>query len=248
MDRISDGVVNGHLMHESLVVVEQMDARDAIAWLRRTEETLAVNIQRAADNVIGRLEEHHGLVLNDVQKGVLMRTVITTAVAAVTALRSGHYLMWRDLVQGTALSLFDPLLGVRRRVAGPGVPPQRRSKAGSHRPPAGKVSDPDGNVINATKFGFVACSPATDAADSTIRLLLLTTANPNGTYRHEAVSLQDGECLLKTLVDGLSKVGSSLAAAAWPAVCGPDPNFDPGGPDDEDEGSDGQNGDGGVPA
>ena len=245
--QIKDGVVNGDIMREALVVVGQMDANDAIVWLRQTEDTLGVNIQRAADNVVSRLEEHHGLVLNNVQKGVLSRTVINTAVAAVTAVRHGHYLMWRELVRGTALSIFDPLLSVRRRVdlATPGTAtPRSRTR----RPATGKPVDRGENTLNATRFGFVACSPASDAGDPSIRLVLLTTSNPNGTCRHEAVYLQDGECLLKELVDGLAKVGSKLAAAAWPVVCGSDPRFDPAGSDSKDDDSKGRDGDGEVPA
>jgi hypothetical protein len=247
MEPISDGLVNGDIMREALAVVGQMDAGDAVVWLRQTEDTLGVNIARAADNVVARLQEQHNLVLTAVQKGVLVRAVVTTAVASVTALRSGHYSMWRELVRGTSLSVFDPLLSIRRRIAVSG-PPTGSSKAKSQRRATGKVPNPEGAILNANKLGFVACSPATDAGDPTIRLVLLTTAAPSGACRHEALYLQDGECLLKGLVDGLSRIGSKLAAAAWPVVCGPDPNFDGLGPINPNDGLDDGKGDGGVPS
>ncbi len=242
---ISDGVVTGDLMREAMVVVGQMDAEHAIAWLRQTEDTVGVNIQRAADNVIDRLTDNHGLVLNDVQKGVLLRVVITTAVAAVTAVRAGHYAVWRDLVRGSSLSMFDPLLPIRRRVCpakSPGTPgakpPRKRS---------GRVSPAVDGTIGATKFGFVACTPATDADNPKAKFLLLTAVNPNGTCRHEAVYVQDGESLLRHLVDGLARLGSPAAKAAWSSVCGSDHTFDqmpdeatpPDGPDDAGHDADG---------
>lgn len=247
MERISDGLVNGDLMREAMVVVGQMDAADAITWLRRTEDTLGVHIGRAADSLVARLQEQHGLSLNDVQKGVLIRAIVTTAVASVTALRSGHYSMWRELVRGTSLSVFDPLLSIRRRIA-VGGPPTGPSKAKPQRNAAGRVPSPEGAILNANKLGFVACSPATDAGDASIRLLLLTTAAPSGACRHEALYLHDGECLLKGLVDGLSRIGSKLAAAAWPVVCGPDPHFDGLGPSNPGDDSGDGKGHGGVPS
>ena len=247
MERISDGLVNGDVMREAMAVVGQMDAADAVVWLRQTEDTLGVNIARAADNLVARLQEHHNLVLSEVQKGVLVRAVVTTAVASVTALRSGHYSMWRELVRGTSLSVFDPLLSIRRRIAVAGPPTgPAKSKPQRQRAAMGKV--PEGAILNANKMGFVACSPATDAEDARIRLVLLTTAAPSGACRHEALYLRDGECLLKGLVDGLSRIGSKLAAAAWPVVCGPDPNFDGPGPSNPSGNSDNDKGDGGVPS
>lgn len=245
MNKFSDGVVNGDLMREAAACVGRMDASEAVTWLRATEDTVGVHVNRQVTPVLADLKERHGLQLTTAQEGVLSRAIVTTAVAAVAAVQSGHHKLWRDAVRGSLLASFDPLLGIRRRIVT--VPPPTNTPAGrlKRRTDSGAKASPDG-FINATKFGFVDCKPATDGDDPNAKMVLLTSNNPNGTCRHEALYLNDAEALLKSLVDGLAKLGSKAAAAAWPLVCGSDASFDA--PDADSSGNGGSSDSTGSPA
>ena len=91
----TDEIVDPDLIHEALVVVGQMDADNAIKWLRATEDTLAMHIHREGINVASRLEENRGLKLNVVQ-----RAASCTAVAAVVAVQAADHELRRDRVAG----------------------------------------------------------------------------------------------------------------------------------------------------
>ena len=245
MNKFSDGVVNGDLMREAAASVTRMDADQAVTWLRATEDTVGVHINRQVMHAIADLKDRHGLQLTPVQEGVLNRAIATTAVAAVAAVQSGHHKLWRDAVRGSLLATFDPLLGIRRRIVT--TPPPSSTPPGrpKRRADPGAKASSEG-FINATKFGFVDCKPATDGDDPGAKMVLLTSNNPNGTCRHEALYLNDAEVLLKSLVDGLAKLGSKAAAAAWPLVCGPDPSYDA--PNADSSGNGGSSGSTGSPA
>lgn len=232
MAKLSDGVVNGDLMREAASVISRMEAGDALAWLREREDTVGVFISRSSVWATTDLKEHHGIELNQIQENTVERAIIITAVAAVTAVMSGHYRAWRDLSMCTLLVEFDPLLSVRRRVTSTDAGPHSAKSSIKRRGGTSRSSDSNSKVVEATRFRFVNCKIATDADDPEASLLLLTTAVPSGAERREIVDRDDGEALLKSLVDCLSKLGSPLAAGAWKAVCGADANFDS--PDTED--------------
>ena len=134
--------------------------------------------------------------------------------------------MWNDLVHDPLAATLDPWLDTRRQVLifELTLPESAKSKKGRRQ----RVAKRDGTEVIAGKLGITGCVPAEDPTLSPKRpVLLLTNTGPDRLPRHEVMSKEDGEKLLRAFVHGLATLGSEAAVAAWPAVCGSDSSLEP---------------------
>ena len=237
----SDATVTAPMADEAFSFVEHSDSDEALRWLGMTEPAVASRIQTASQNTLKRLGERHGLLLTNAQVAAVRRAVCTTAVATATAMLDGRHNMWNDLVHGPLAATLDPWVGTRRQVLvfELTLPKSAKSKKSCRK----RVAKRSGTEVRAGKLGITGCVPAEDQSMSPKQpVLLLTSTGPDRLPRHEVVSKEDGEKLLRALVHGLAALGSEAAAAAWSAVCGSDPSLDP--PRPRRTSRDGDDGDG----
>jgi hypothetical protein len=221
----SDATVTAPMADEAFRFVEDMDSDEVLRWVGLVEPAVASRIKTASDNLMKRLGSHHGPVLPARQAAVVRRTVCNTAAATVTAMLAGRHNLWHDLVHGPLANTLDPWVGTKRQVllCEVNLPDAGKEKLGRRR----RVMKRGGADVMATKLGFTQCVPAEDPTFSPRRpVLLLTSTASDWQPRHEVMSKEDGEKLLRALVHGLAGLGSETARAAWPVVCGGDPSLE----------------------
>ena len=220
----TDATVTGPMADEAYTAAGDLDVDDAIRWIETIEPAVAWKIRAAGQKTLKRLGQQPGPALSDAQTAAVRRAVCLTAIGTTIALLEGRHNLWQDLVTGPLATSLDPWVGVRRQVVLHDVdfPKQPKKK----RPRGRRVSNADGTTVLADKLSITRCQMGKYVSPKTPVLLLESMASDRS-VRHEAVSLADGESLLKALVHGLAHMGCKAAAAAWPAVCGPDPALDP---------------------
>ena len=224
----TDEIVSPENIADALGLIGSMDAKDAIAWLRQTEDTLGANIFRQTNLAVHLLKDEHGLPLTDVQEGVVRRFIAGTAVAVVAALRTAHHRLWIDGVGGPRMAGIDPMLGVRRRVILGQSPPASGSvTSGKRRTQKSTPVASKDNEVATSRFGFVGCVPGQTMTDPPTPVMVLSTTPGDGSVRHDAVSREAGEMLLRALTHALAGMGSDVALSVWSTVCGGNPALDP---------------------
>ena len=222
----SDATVSATMADEAFAFVEDSDSEDSLRWLGMIEPAVAFKIQSASKKALKRLGDKHGSPLPAGQVAAVRRAICNTAVATATAMLDGRHNMWNDLVHGPLAATLDPWVGTKRQVVlfELNLPEDVKAKPGRRK----RVAKQDGTEVEAGKLGITGCVAADDTTMSPKRpVLLLSSTGPDRLPRHEMVSKQDGEKLLRALVHGLAALGSKTALAAWPGVCGSDPSLEP---------------------
>ena len=221
-----DATVTDQMVEEAFSVIEDLDADDAIRWLGLAEPALAAKIRTVSRHVLERIVKRDCTCPWLIQHQAIRRAVSNTAVATATALMEGHHSLWLNLVDSPLAAALDPWVGVRREVIVVDIEQSLKAeKKGTRRR---QESTPDSTRVKAAKLCITACVAAEDRSVSPPRsVLLLTSTAADRSVRHETVLQRDGEVLLRALVHGLARMGSSAAIAAWQVVCGDDATLDP---------------------